>query len=148
MSDFLARFIPVARGPVVCDGAQVGEHDGAALYTIGQRHGLTLGASAPRGPYYVIGVDIATNTVRVSTRRDDATRPFARLTDVHWVYREPSTPCTVQVQARYHEQPVSATLEKSGGELRVTFNQRHIASPGQSLVVYDGDTCLGGGIIA
>ncbi|MDO8514077.1 MAG: tRNA 2-thiouridine(34) synthase MnmA [bacterium] len=146
MADFLARFIALQRGPVVAGGTIVGEHDGAALYTIGQRHGFT--AENAEGPYYLVRIDVPTNTLHVSVRREDAARTETIIEDVHWVYREPTLPLAVQVQARYHEQEFSATLSKNDPQFSVEFEHPHIASPGQSLVLYDGNTCLGGGTIS
>jgi tRNA-specific 2-thiouridylase len=152
MSEFLKRFIPVVPGPIECNGKIIGEHEGAALYTIGQRHGFALSKDAGAGPFYVTSVDVAQNVVNVSLRREDATRTTAGLSDTHWIYREPGLPITVQAQARYHETPVNATISK--GSTTSAFEHPHIASPGQSLVFYrkneregEGDVCLGGGVI-
>lgn len=155
MAEFLKRFINVVPGEAVCEDTVIGEHEGAALYTIGQRHGFALRSApgAEAGPYYVTGTDVAKNQVYVSTRREDAEQPSCALADVHWVYREPRLPCTVQVQARYHEQGVGATITKDSDGFLATFERPHIVSPGQSLVFYqkgrpgESDVCLGGGII-
>ncbi len=157
MAEFLKRFIPVERGAVLCNGKVIGEHEGAALYTTGQRHGFTLrvASGAEAGPYYVVRTDVLKNEVHVSTRREEAERPSAELTDVHWVYREPELPCAVQVQARYHERGVGATIRKDAQGYVATFERPHIVSPGQSLVFYqpskrpdEADICLGGGNLA
>ena len=154
MAEFLKRFIPLVPGAVLCNGKTVGEHEGAALYTIGQRHGFSAAQDATAHPYYVIGTDVAQNQVYVSERREDAGRLCCTLSDMHWVYREPTFPYSVQVQARYHEQGIQATLTKDESGYVATFKQPHIASPGQSLVFYEpagkpdeGEVCLGGGII-
>ena len=146
MRDFLARFLPVAPGPVrTREGKLIGEHEGAALYTIGQRHGFqTGGASAP---HYVTSVDVAKNIVYVSARREDAARPGVILEQVSWVHHEPAEWRSLKAQARYHEEPVGVKIEKKNSEYSVKFETPHIASPGQSLVLYDGDVCVGGGII-
>jgi tRNA-specific 2-thiouridylase len=153
MPEFLARFIPIARGPVVDGETVIGEHEGAAFYTIGQRHGFSTAKAKKAGPYYVTRIDVATNTVHVSTRREDAARDSVTLDDVHWVDGEPAFPFHALAQARYHEPPVRAAVSKEGNRITVAFKNPHIASPGQSLVLYlpgqkgDGDACLGGGIL-
>jgi tRNA-specific 2-thiouridylase len=145
MHDFLERYISLQSGSVV-DGAGtvIGTHDGVALYTIGQRHGFTTNDA---GPYYVVKIDAQTNTLHVSRERMDATRVSATISDVSWVHAAPTFPARVRVQARYHETPVGASLAKSGGEIVATFDAPHIASPGQSLVFYKDDECIGGGVI-
>ncbi|PIR83586.1 tRNA 2-thiouridine(34) synthase MnmA [Candidatus Kaiserbacteria bacterium CG10_big_fil_rev_8_21_14_0_10_51_14] len=145
MADFLARFIPVAPGSVYLGNEIIGEHQGAALYTLGQRHGFTSTKASAPGPYYVVATDVKKNAIQVSLRREDAARGSVLLEDVHWITGEPDFSATLLVQARYHEQPVPATLSREGKEVRVTFGNPHIASPGQSLVIYKDDVCLGGG---
>ncbi|OGG56993.1 tRNA 2-thiouridine(34) synthase MnmA [Candidatus Kaiserbacteria bacterium RIFCSPHIGHO2_02_FULL_55_20] len=155
MAEFLQRYIPVVPGPVVCDGKTIGEHEGAALYTVGQRHGFTFSRETSAGPFYVVSVDTAANSVMVSPRRKDATRTTVNLSDMHWVYREPALPLTCNVQSRYHETPVGATISKDSAGFTSAFEHPHVASPGQSLVLYqkneregEGDVCVGGGIIS
>ena len=123
-------------------GNTIGEHQGTALYTIGQRHGLTVHRQEP---HYVVAIEPKTNTLTVSSSKDDAARETAMLTDVHWIHGAPSFPHTVQAQARYRERSVAAHVVSN---TKVTFLKPHIAAPGQSLVVYEGEQCLGGGIIA
>ena len=159
MGEFLRRFIPVSVGAVVCEGKIIGEHEGASLYTIGQRHGFSAQQDSEAQPYYVVGIDVDKNQVHVSKQRKDAERSSAALSDVHWTYREPPLPQTVRAQARYHEQSVGATITKEGDGYLATFEHPHIASPGQSLVFYqpaanaregfahEDDVCLGGGVI-
>lgn len=157
MRDFLARFIPLERGAIVDEaGTVVGEHEGAALYTLGQRHGLST--HGVPDPYYVIGVDVPNNIVRVSHRRDAAACAAAVLESDTWVYRAPRSGTNVLAQARYHEPPVPARITKQEDRWVVSFERPRIASPGQSLVLYlpaeasaratDGEVCIGGGMIA
>lgn len=143
LPEFLARYIPLRTGPVVDRaGVVIGEHQGTALYTIGQRHGFTVNAVEP---HYIIGIDPKNNTVRASPHKEDAARYSVSLTDVHWIGTTPTLPLEVEVQARYREEPVAARLFTDD---RVEFSQPHIATPGQSLVVYQGERCLGGGVIS
>jgi tRNA-specific 2-thiouridylase len=148
MPEFLSRFIPLTPGRVMDKGGKaIGEHQGAVLYTLGQRHGFTT-EKGTGGPYYVTGIDVQGNIVRVSTDRSDAARGEALLEHVSWTYREPQEKKEYLVQARYREEPVAARLAKKENGWVVTFGTPHIASAGQSLVVYDGDICVGGGVIA
>jgi tRNA-specific 2-thiouridylase len=142
MSEFLSRYVPLRRGPVL-DMADkpVGEHDGAALYTIGQRHGFRTTGGEVR---YVVDIDTKANTIRVSSDQVDAKRRSARITDAHWIGETPSFPLRALAQTRYHEAPVGVTLAADG---LAAFDEPHTAAPGQSLVVYDGDRCLGGGML-
>ena len=147
MRDFLSRFIPLEHGAVVdTRGRVVGEHDGAALYTLGQRHGFYTHNSSE--PHYIVGVDVETNTIRVSAERSDAAQKSVLIRDMHWIHRQPHLPHEAWVQARYHEQPVRATLSRQESGILVEFAEPHIASRGQSLVVYENDVCVGGGTIA
>jgi len=148
MEEFLARFIPLKSGPVIdMGGKRIGEHQGAALYTIGQRHGFNVNGSASARSHYVVSANTRDNTVVVSVNRADCERKEARLTSIHWINLTPTLPFACDIQARYRETPVAATIHKEGGGMSVRTAEPHIFSPGQSLVLYQGDTCFGGGII-
>jgi tRNA-specific 2-thiouridylase len=147
MRDFLARFLPVESGPVRSrDGKVIGEHEGAALYTIGQRHGFSTGGA--QEAHYITRIDVEKNTLYVSPKREDAARTSLVLEEITWVHHEPAQWRGLRAQARYHEEPVSVKLEKKNSHFAAIFDTPHIASPGQSLVLYDGDTCVGGGVIS
>ncbi len=149
IKDFLKRFIAVESGPVVdMSGKKIGEHEGAALYTVGQRHGFSANNGAPGAQYFIVGIDIASNTLRVSAERQDAACSGVELTDIRWIGDAPHLPFTADVQSRYHEIPVRAEISEQGGKVHVKFEQSHIAAPGQSLVIYQDERCLGGGVIA
>lgn len=146
MRDFLSRFIPLERGPVIDMRRRIiGEHEGAALYTLGQRHGFSALDSSV--PHYVVARDVETNTLQVSSVREDAAQKTIFVPDMHWIHRQPDLPYEALVQARYHEEPVKATLLRQESGVLVEFAQPHIASPGQSLVIYQGEVCMGGGTI-
>ncbi len=147
MPEFLGRYIPRVCGPVLNEeGERIGEHDGAALYTIGQRHGFRL-AKASAVPLFVVHVDTEKNTIRVSGDRSRAASAKVSIRDEHWIHRAPALPLRIQAQARYREQAIPAALHREEGAIVATFETPHIVAPGQSLVLYDGDVCLGGGII-
>ena len=159
IADFLKRFIDLTPGPVVdTDGNTIGEHEGAALLTVGQRHGFSLAKNQENVPHYVTTIDASTNTVVVSARKDDAATKVVAVRNVSWVNESPQKGQEVLVQARYREKPVPATVEPDSERTIVTFAEPHtspvpngtfgrVAAPGQSLVVYTGDVCLGGGVI-
>ncbi len=151
MRDFLRRFINTENGPVVdMHGRTIGEHEGAALYTIGERHGfVTTDTNATHSPHYVIGINVHTNTITVSEQRSDAEDTKVIVADVHWIHRAPVSGSPIEAQARYREKSVSVSLKP--GTIRdtaiVESAEPRIFPPGQSLVFYRGDVCLGGGVI-
>ncbi|HWP61629.1 MAG TPA: tRNA 2-thiouridine(34) synthase MnmA [Candidatus Paceibacterota bacterium] len=149
MPDFLRRFIPVETGAVLdAAGKEIGEHEGAALYTLGERHGFTITEkNAAATPHYIIAVNVEKNTITVSPKREDAESTRAVLQDVHAIYRPPMHGTEIEIQARYREKPVRAVIQKNGGETVVQSSEPRIFPPGQSLVFYKGAVCLGGGII-
>ncbi len=148
MEEFLAQFIPLARGAVTdVRGNTVGEHRGAALYTIGQRHGFTMRGSNAEGAHYIVSTDISANTITVSPNRLEAARTEITLEHVNWIGELPSFPCEADAQTRYRETLARVRIEKKGEEVRGAFFEPHIVAPGQSLVLYEGERCLGGGTI-
>lgn len=129
-------------------GRVIGEHDGAIYYTIGQRHGLHVGGGLP---YYVVGKDMSKNIVRVTTDIDDTAlwQKSVRITDTHWINDAPQNGASVQVRTRYRAPLVSATVhqDETGNWFIELDDEVRAITAGQSCVVYDGDRCLGGGIV-
>ena len=93
-----------------------------------------------------MSIDTRGNTITVSPNRLDAARKEAVLRKAHWI-NSVELPLKAEAQARYRETPVPVAVEKKGDDVVVTFGPPHIAAAGQSLVLYSGDTCLGGGVI-
>ncbi len=152
MKSFLMHFIPQNIGKVEdVSGAAVGEHDGAYFYTIGQRHGFRLDQSEPTAaPYYIVAKDIKRNVLVVSHDKPVLTESAAHrltLTDTNWIAAAP--PPQVQIQTRYRQTPVAATVAQTSATTATITPTAPLDAPavGQSCVVYDGDTCLGGGVI-
>lgn len=134
-------------GPIVRrDGAVVGEHGGLANYTIGQRKGLGVFAAEP---LYVIAMNPASNVLVVGTADELGGRELTARR-VNWVSGEtPEAPFRAEVKIRYKARPAAATVEPLGlDRMRIVFDEplRDI-TPGQGAVVYQGEQCLGGGII-
>ena len=127
----------------------IGEHDGALFYTIGQRHGLDVGGGLP---YYVTGKNMSKNEVHVTTDLQDEKlwRRELSLTDVHWINDEPDFSKAYAVRIRYRALLVPVTqLERQDDKVcrGVLGEEVRAITPGQSAVMYDGDQCLGGGIV-
>src|SRR4030081_2409923 len=141
----------VRPGPVVDDsGAVVGEHDGIAMYTVGQRSGLRLAPGGPRSaPTYVSGIDSATNTVRVGSRAQ-LMRSSCRVEDVRYVGGHiPPTAFAATVKVRSHAPLAAAVVPPLRGHARIDFAEPPRAlAPGQAAVFYAGDRVIGGGPIA
>ena len=147
--DFLQRHVPevVHPGPIVTqDGKEIGQHEGLAFYTIGQRKGI--GIAAPR-PYYVLDKDISSNSLVVSTA-DDLGRDELTTGEVNWISgQNPNNPVRLLVKIRYKAQDAFGTVSPlDDGRAHIQFEKplRDI-TPGQAAVFYDGEICLGGGII-
>jgi len=139
---------PANAGPIVGqDGAVLGQHEGLAYYTIGQRKGLGISAGEPM---YVIYKDTARNALVVGSREQlGQTELLAR--GVNWIAASPPTaPLRASVKIRYKANGVMASVYPlSGGNARVCFDDFVVgATPGQGVVFFDGNVCLGGGLIA
>jgi tRNA-uridine 2-sulfurtransferase len=147
---FLQRNAPALLKPgeiVTNDGKVIGQHNGLANYTIGQRKGLGVASEVP---LYVLGKDTATNRVRVGTRGELGSQDLMAV-GVNWTSgRPPATTFRAEVKIRYTARAAPAEVDviDSGERARVHFEmpQRDI-TPGQAAVFYDGDVVAGGGII-
>lgn len=151
IKDFLLHEIGLQPHGEILDqhGVRIGEHDGAIFYTIGQRQGLGVGGGLP---YYVTGKDMAKNEVYVTTDIQDPSlwRESISLSQLHWIHEAPEQEKVYEVRTRYRAALVGATYfwdeENNRGELRLDTPVRAI-TPGQSAVIYDGDSVVGGGIV-
>ncbi len=147
MADFLKKHLRPEPGELLDEhGHSVGEHDGAALYTLGQRHGFRVRGAVPK-PYFVIRTDTAANTVYVSMKKEKAYRLSAVLSDEHFPGKEPPFPLSCMGVVRYHGEEHPCRAARRSEELFVTFSEPVLLSPGQSLVFYENDTVRGGGVI-
>jgi tRNA-specific 2-thiouridylase len=149
--EFLNRYLPRQPGPMVDDeGRVVGEHIGLAFYTIGQRKGIGLGGAGE--PWYVAGKELASNKLIVVQGHDHPLLMKRTLSaaDTAWVGGEPpavGSRHSAKTRYRQADAPctVSGVLES---EIRVDFPAPQWAvTPGQSVVLYDAEVCLGGGVI-
>lgn len=150
LKEFLGRALAPKPGPIMTvEGKEIGRHGDAQAFTVGQRHGLGVGGGAP---YYVVSTDLATGTVTVAAGADHPALFKERLTAVewHWVAgRAPSLPFRCQARIRYR-QPLQACEVDIDPEGRVVAKfdaPQRAVTPGQFVVLYDGDDVLGGGVI-
>lgn len=148
VGEFLRAKIRAKKGKIVTTkGKVIGQHDGLAYYTIGQREGLGIGGS---GPYYVVGKDLKTNRLIVTNDKNDKQLWKSRftVTDLSWTAGKFKPPVRAGVSIRYHHPENSARLLKKGSGLGIRFSKPQRAiTPGQAAVVYRGEELLGGGII-
>lgn len=152
---FLARYLPARPGEIrTPDGQVLGEHPGVFYFTIGQREGLQLGGvrGFPAAPWYVVGKDVAANVLYVA-QGSDSRWLVSRTTwtePAHWIAGSPPArefECLAQSRYRQPPEPCTARVLEDGRlQARFTRPQRAV-TPGQSLVLYDGEVCLGGAVI-
>ncbi len=154
MADFLAHYLPLVPGTVLdTAGVPIGTHRGTLLYTLGQRHGFVVHQASPAdAPYYVVSKDVDRNTLTVAHRMPAAQRATGvhalSLTSVRWVADEPVAGASYQARYRYRQPLVPVVVTRGAPDVVVRFlaPQQYVAC-GQSLVLYNGSVCLGGGII-
>jgi tRNA-specific 2-thiouridylase len=146
---FLAQYLHYHPGEFrTLDGKTVGRHDGSAFYTIGQRRGLGLGGEGDA--WFVLKKDHPNNIVIVERGADHPAlyTSHLRASKLTWVEKPPSTPvaCSAKIRYRQADQPCTLTIENDLA--LVTFDQpQRAVTPGQSVVFYQNDLCLGGGVI-
>ena len=149
IKEFLQQFLPPQKSGDIKNqyGMSIGTHDGAVYYTIGQRHGLSVGGGLP---YYVTGKDMAKNEVYVTTDIQDKKlwNDVITLTSPHWISKNPDLKDLV-VRTR-HRGPLTIvkSIKKQGNNYILELAEPLRAlTAGQSAVLYQKDVCIGGGII-
>jgi tRNA-specific 2-thiouridylase len=154
--EFLNRYLPKAPGPIVDDeGRAIGEHIGLAFYTIGQRKGIGIGGrSGSAGEaWYVAGKDLAANKLIVVQGHDHPLLLKRSLAadETSWIAgASPAEHTQYTAKTRYRQADAPCTLSRVlESEIKVEFaTPQWAVTPGQSVVLYEGDACLGGGLIA
>ncbi len=154
--EFLSRYLPAKRGEMrTPDGRRIGEHPGVFYFTLGQREGLNIGGvrGFDAAPWYVVGKDVERNLLFVDQGTDSPYLHSGHLwtETAHWIAGSPPAArfeCTAQTRYRQTEEPCEVSVEDDG-TLSIRFGRpQRAVTPGQSVVLYDGDTCLGGAVIA
>ena len=170
MKDFLKNYIKPKAGQVLNErGEVVGNHNGAVFFTLGERHHFTVRTiksqnnaertrnDAERGehenqkPYYVVAKDVKKNTITVShdpkASIDGDSRKVFEIKGVNWIGRAPRSGARLLARIRYRQPLQKARFMIYDSRFKIHFDEAQSGgAPGQSIVLYDGEQCLGGGI--
>jgi tRNA-uridine 2-sulfurtransferase len=159
--EFLNRYISKEPGPIKdARGRVIGQHQGLSFYTLGQRQGLGIGGVKEKGaqrgggehaPWFVARKDMAKNTLWVVQGHDHPWLLSSALAadDMSWIAGSAPAPGAYAAKTRYRQADAPCTLSALQDGFRLDFEQAQWAvTPGQSAVLYDGEVCLGGGVIA
>ncbi|KKT00931.1 MAG: tRNA-specific 2-thiouridylase MnmA [Candidatus Nomurabacteria bacterium GW2011_GWF2_43_8] len=170
LKEFLKHYIKEKKGKIKNEAGEIiGYHDGAVFHTLGERHGFTITKKSPKdGPYYIVGKDVKKNILVVSQMKKDSKnslallRPtgrtfrqqnslnlfFVGIKDTNWIFKIPKSGKNYTAQIRYHGEFLPCTIKCAKFDFaQVVFKKPVLAAAGQSCVIYDGDVCLGGGVI-
>lgn len=154
MKDFLKHYITEVPGPVVdTSGRVIGSHEGVWFFTIGERHGFTIeGVYSEQGPWYVVRKEVESNTlvVRSSTEEQKEIKNHIEIDQVNWIPKKlPMLGTKIKFRTRYRESLKQGTIVSvENGVWSIQSDEiPETACSGQSLVMYTGTQCLGGGVI-
>ena len=168
VKEFLAQYIPQKRGDVLDEkGKVIGNHKGALFFTIGERHGFTITEKTPNdAPYFVVAKDMEKNTITVKTKNTEAASgqfrarksersaqarncPLAaedlsvKISQTNWIAEKPKAGGKYTARVRHLGVRAPVLFDSN----KIIFDEPVVVASGQSLVLYDGDICLGGGIV-
>ena len=152
--DFLQQYLPAQPGNIESlSGEQLGGHNGLMYHTIGQRQGLGIGGLANHGdaPWYVVAKDLERNVLLVTqgNQHPSLFKLSLRTSEIFWISGEAKPlPLRCRAKVRYRQPDQDCTVTAEGSRFRVVFEQPQRAiTPGQSVVFYQGEECLGGAVI-
>ncbi len=154
MKDFLKHYIAEAKGDVRNENGEIiGTHNGVLFFTLGERHGFTITKKSPHeAPYYVVDKNLDANTITV-TQKEPKKSLFAKkeyvLEQTNWITEYPQLKTKYKAQIRYRGEYLDCVIKKIvANTATITFSSPEVISPGQSVVIYYGSQCVGGGIVA
>ncbi len=158
LKDFLKHYIKEKRGKILLEnGEEIGFHDGAVFHTLGERHGFTITKKGPNdSAYYIVGKDVKKNILVVSQNPSQPS-PYQgegeggvikKLDNVNFISGIPNENKNYTAQIRYHGEFLDCKIKITGKTtVEVIFEKPVLVAGGQSVVFYDKDICLGGGVI-
>lgn len=152
LKEFLKHYIKEKKGNVLnSDGKIIGRHNGAAFYTLGERHGFTITQKNPDDkPYYIVGKDVKKNILIVSQDKNYHSNILTNIgiVNTNWINKIPDGKKTYTGQIRYHGEllPCRVRIVRQG-LTTIKFTKPVLVASGQSCVIYDKDVCLGGGVV-
>ena len=149
LEEFLSHYIDLKKGNILnTKGEVVGEHNGVELYTVGQRHGFVIHEKiTDREPYYVVSKNLEGNIITVSHKQsdEDFSKEEVSLESVNWITKAPEVGKEYQARIRHRGELHSCTISDN----RITFKEpQNGLARGQSMVIFDGKECIGGGIVS
>jgi tRNA-specific 2-thiouridylase len=153
--EFLGRYLSAEPGEIrSVSGERIGRHEGLIFHTIGQRKGLGIGGSTAGSgeAWYVVAKDVPNNVLVVAQGHDHPAL-FSRallVNGMHWIAGQEPGPMPYRCHARirYRQDDQACVIERAGDGYRIVFDRpQRAVTPGQSAVLYDGEECLGGGVI-
>lgn len=152
--DFLQQYIPAQPGDIVTEaGSVIGQHQGLMYYTMGQRQGIGIGGlkNADESPWYVLEKDLVHNRLIVGQGNENP-RLYSHIlaaSQIEWVMgKAPQLPLRCKAKTRYRQPDQSCIVAAEGSMIITTFDEpQRSVTPGQYVVFYQGDVCLGGGVI-
>ena len=153
MKDFLSHYIETKTGNVLNEKNEViGTHEGSVFFTLGERHGFQINKHSENDkPLYVISKDVINNTITVSDKfLDISSSEFVKynLINTNWISVIPSENKKYTAQIRYHGELLNCKIQiLESNKATINFEKSILVSPGQSIVMFDKDVCLGGGVV-